>query len=634
MNEPFDPVRLSLLITQVVDGVPTAEERSLLLELLSVSEEARRFYVEQMLQRAMLIEDIGGIAGSGQAAPASLLGDFPTPPTPVVKHQRDIDVASIDRSPIADSVEPADAPLEAIVLSETAESAAPVKSPVLGFLGGVMDYISHSRMVMLWLIGGSLVLYFAVQWGSLMFSRLWEQNAAQVAGKGGAGVEKHGQPGDRPGLATDGKIVARLSNAVDCQWKFSRADGTNRIDRPQSVALEIGTEFHAGQKLNLATGLAELTFESGAKVILHAPAQFDVADALGGSLARGKLTAKVPHSASGFTVGTPGGKVVDLGTEFGVQVGDDGATDVIVYVGEVQVESGAGGDSGAGVADGPKVVHVKAGEAVTVGPDRIVKAIPPENERFVRELAPLGDPAKGDAAYVEFVKSLKPVVWFRMEGKETDRVLHDEMGGRDAKLLWDGPGNPFVKGRVGKALWLRGDMLKDYAIVPDYPKAEHGKLTVAACVYAHNRTESASILKNWATAPGQFYLGLHPSDGGGSGDLCAQLGQRDSAYISLREGGTHQFPTNEWQHVALVVDGSMARLYRNGGEVAAVKCSELKFPVSCAALGVGAKANDAGTAATDDPRVGYWDGLLDEIIICNDALSAQQIRKLAGSTPR
>ena len=484
---------------------------------------------------------------------------------------------------------------------------------------------------MFWLMAAALGLYFAVQLGSLIVSRFWAQNAVQLADDRGAGTEKRGQGREHPEIA--GKIVARLTNAVDCQWAVVESQQPSPQPSPIRgegvVELPLGTELHAGQKLNLAAGLAELTFDSGAKVILHAPARFDVTDALGGGLARGKLTAKVPHTASGFTIATPGGKVVDLGTEFGVKVNDSGAMNVIVYVGDVQIESGSGG-TGAGGTDQPKVVHLHAGQAVTVGPDHIAKPIPPENERFVRDLAPLGDKSKAEAAYVEFMKSLKPVVWFRMEGKETDRVLHDEMGGPDAKLSWDGPGNPFVKGRIGKSLWLRGDKLKDYAIVKDYPKAEHGKLSVAAWTYAESFPQYATIVSNWKemTAAGQFYFGITPSN-----NLQVMVTSKSGAVVAASEPVAHPMALYEWQHVAFTTDGVTLRLYRQGREVVAVKHSGLAFPMPTKALGIGACFDSSGeTLGKSYP--GVWDGKLDEIAIFNETLSADDIRKLAGAAPR
>src|SRR5262249_49917762 len=141
-----------------------------------------------------------------------------------------------------------------------------------------------------------------------------------------------------------------------------------------------------------------------------------------------------------------------------------------------------------------------------------------------------GNPS--DETYVDFIKKLKPVVWFRMEGQPTDRVLHNEMGGPDVKLNWDGPGNPFVKGAVGKSLWLRGDKLRDFAIVPDYPKADSSKLTVSAWAYAINSAENASIVKNW-NGPGQGQFEFSLRDGG---DLAIQISEANGHPLWLREG--------------------------------------------------------------------------------------------------
>ena len=92
----------------------------------------------------------------------------------------------------------------------------------------------------------------------------------------------------------------------------------------------------------LVAGLAEITFHSGAKLVLTGPTQFSIRSASETNLSVGKLTAKVPHSALGFTVSTPSGNVVDLGTEFGVEVTPDKNLDVQVFVGEVKVNAAAG----------------------------------------------------------------------------------------------------------------------------------------------------------------------------------------------------------------------------------------------------------------------------------------------------
>ena len=51
---------------------------------------------------------------------------------------------------------------------------------------------------------------------------------------------------------------------------------------------------------------------------------------------RGELVASVPHEGHGFTIETPNGKVIDLGTEFGVVVDDFGVSQVSVFEGKVE----------------------------------------------------------------------------------------------------------------------------------------------------------------------------------------------------------------------------------------------------------------------------------------------------------
>ncbi len=265
-------------------------------------------------------------------------------------------------------------------------------------------------------------------------------------------------------------------------------------------------------------------------------------------------------------------------------------------------------------------------------PGESIKAGRSDDERFVRDLRPLGDEAGAEAAYVEFVKKLKPVVWFRMEGKSGDRALHDEMGGPDAKLAWDGSGNPFVKGPVGKSLWLRGSKLKDSAIVPDFAKSKNGKLTVAAWAYCDSFPEFATIAACWngnpARAPlGQFEFGLNNDRHGGWGVFYFQGDKRSTG---LEEKGA-SFPLYTWQHVAFTTDGETMRLYRQGREVASMKHKGLIYPTPAQSLGVGSKSCDSG----DSMKAGdlcWWDGKLDEVAVFNAALTPEEIKKLAAAS--
>jgi hypothetical protein len=80
-----------------------------------------------------------------------------------------------------------------------------------------------------------------------------------------------------------------------------------------------------------------LDFVSGATLAVEGPAKIEVVDEMRVVLLSGVVTARIPDSAIGFIVDTDTAHVVDLGTAFGVSVGDNGTTDVCVFEGEVSV---------------------------------------------------------------------------------------------------------------------------------------------------------------------------------------------------------------------------------------------------------------------------------------------------------
>ncbi|MEM8955650.1 MAG: hypothetical protein AAGD22_15965 [Verrucomicrobiota bacterium] len=116
-----------------------------------------------------------------------------------------------------------------------------------------------------------------------------------------------------------------LTRAIDVEWEHPR--------RFQAVPGEPITEKH----LRLASGIAEITFSSGAVVTIQGPAKLRIDEPLHCFSHYGKLAANCPESAYGFTVRFPGGRVVDLGTEFAMESSETGKTRVQVLSGEVVV---------------------------------------------------------------------------------------------------------------------------------------------------------------------------------------------------------------------------------------------------------------------------------------------------------
>jgi hypothetical protein len=275
------------------------------------------------------------------------------------------------------------------------------------------------------------------------------------------------------------------------------------------------------------------------------------------------------------------------------------------------------------------------------GEIRSVPAAPADADRFVRTMPP-PRAVQDSQTYEKLVLSLDPTVYYRMERpkKEKDRLIVNDCTGRGRHGVLhfsaDYRGRPYLSGRFGEALNFRGPMVGDYAIVPDYPKAAADQLTVSVWVLAIGRPRRAMIAANWGHPPpgsgitGQFHIGLYFD-----GDLSACVTQRDGQRVEVREGASYLFPLNTWQHVALVADGTVLRLYRNGMEVDSVPCAGVLHRPLVASLGIGCKTDSSG-AAPPSPAAGnfysvrefFWLGQIDELAVFNRALTAEQVAQL------
>jgi hypothetical protein len=119
--------------------------------------------------------------------------------------------------------------------------------------------------------------------------------------------------------------VAWLVNAQDCEWDAMAAGG-----------------LVPGRTLILHGGLAELHMGSGATVVLEGPAEMELVAGDTVRINHGKLAVRAEGSARGFQVLLPQGRLLDLGTEFGVNVDSDGSAKVVVFEGKIQASAGPG----------------------------------------------------------------------------------------------------------------------------------------------------------------------------------------------------------------------------------------------------------------------------------------------------
>ena len=134
------------------------------------------------------------------------------------------------------------------------------------------------------------------------------------------------RPDDRTGATS--KAVAMLNRVVDAQWNAN------------TEAPRLGAPLEPGW-LRLKSGLVQIVFYSGTRVVIEGPAEFQIVSPSEASCRNGRLTADVPPQARGFRIGTPLMNVTDLGTSFGLDV-KERRTELHVFKGGVEFEATAG----------------------------------------------------------------------------------------------------------------------------------------------------------------------------------------------------------------------------------------------------------------------------------------------------
>ena len=129
--------------------------------------------------------------------------------------------------------------------------------------------------------------------------------------------------------AAGAKALAVISAAEDVRWSFRQAP-------------EPGAELHAG-RVELSSGALALNLSGSRWVTLAAPADFELVSDTELFLHRGSASLRIDDGGPSYAIRVPRGTVVDLGTEFSVNVAADGRADVWVFEGKalVSLTSGA-----------------------------------------------------------------------------------------------------------------------------------------------------------------------------------------------------------------------------------------------------------------------------------------------------
>ncbi|TWU44384.1 FecR protein [Novipirellula aureliae] len=179
---------------------------------------------------------------------------------------------------------------------------------------GVFAGLLERRAATLLALAAAILL---IAFGAL----LGRKSLALIASGTATGLEMGEVAAAASELMDDG--VAVLVHAVDAEWAMS--------DPPSS-----GSILSPGQ-LKIDSGMVLIEFYSGARLITEGSVSLEIVSSNQAIFHSGKLRAFVPPHAEGFSVISPQFELVDLGTEFGLEVGKDGRSEVQVFDGKVEL---------------------------------------------------------------------------------------------------------------------------------------------------------------------------------------------------------------------------------------------------------------------------------------------------------
>lgn len=382
--------------------------------------------------------------------------------------------------------------------------------------------------------------------------------------------------------------------------------------------LSSGAPLERGGVLDLESGLVELGFSAGVSVLLEGPARLTVTGPKSAFLDHGRLVARVTDvRGKGFVIDGPSGRVVDLGTAFGVSVERSGEMEVHVLEGTVNASSNK---------ENRAVVSLHKDEAMRIGGSS-AERMPADEGAFVTDLPPVPGRIPGFIRW-SFDETEGEVLVNSGKGLAEDRassLLKSAVAGGEAAHR--------VPGKFGGALAFDG--VDDFAESGFEGISGQSPRTVSlwARVPADLTTDQSYAMVSWGNVRGQgsaWQISINPQERDGPlGALRAGTGQ--AAVVGstdLRDGEWHHLSVVMYggavpstaTHVLLYVDGRLESTTRKSVRVINTEASSDPHGIW---LG-----RNLSTRDPVPPDALFFRGALDEVHVFSAALDQTMIRRV------
>jgi hypothetical protein len=369
--------------------------------------------------------------------------------------------------------------------------------------------------------------------------------------------------------------------------------------------------------MKIAEGFVALRFSRGARLLVEGPAELDLRSPDLVRITEGKAFAHVPESAIGFTIEGPTGRVVDKGTDFAVNVA---ASSMEVHVLKGLVEAG----------HGRSLQPLRQNEALQISA-QTVNTIPMDAGQFLTNVPP----------------SLhRPIGWahwaFDENAGQTTHARSAGLGPIEPNselttLLGNSAGPQWTTGQFGAALYFDGE--DDY-VQTEFPGISvDAPRTVAFWVKVPTdfRIKNGYALVSWGSTVEEgeaWQISVNPKAEVG------ELGRLRVGRIGEPIIGSTDLRDDRWHHVAVVfyggdhpdaatqvlmyVDGQLERTHRKSMPIVHTDIDSPGAKKVAFGLNIGPVGKRPGKA----PEGLVFRGCMDEVYICDGALSQSQVREL------
>ncbi|MCM2372664.1 LamG domain-containing protein [Aporhodopirellula aestuarii] len=373
------------------------------------------------------------------------------------------------------------------------------------------------------------------------------------------------------------------------------------------------------------SGLLQLEFYGGATVVAEGPAEIEILDESRVVCKSGRIRARVPEPARGFAVVAPTVELVDLGTDFGLDILDNGSVEVHVFDGAVElfdVESNR---------DLATRRQLNAGDAVSVDRDGASKPIASRNADFVTpgRLNLMSDvhQQKTHRDWQAFRDSLQDdprvVAYFPFERNASD----------DRVLTGYGRNGDVIEGAIVGCEWTHGRWSSKSSLQFKRP-GDRVRITV------QGEFESLTY-STWVRVDGldRMHSSLLLTDGFRENAPHWQIRRDGNLVLGVQHPGNNAFNyqarsifdafrLGQWMHLVTVYDAgrSLVKHYVNGE---LVRKQRLKSSAGgLLEIGNATIGNWSEPEQHHQPGIRNLNGCIDELIVFGEVLDGEEVRHI------